>query len=51
MIKVRVIDSVRGFKRDFWVNNPKKIEWYRAMHEHNPKFVKILKEKEDANMQ
>jgi len=43
MIYVRVIDGAKYSKQEFWVKNPKKIEWYEKMAEHNPEFVRILK--------
>jgi len=43
MIQVRLIDSAKYSKQEFWVKNPKKIEWYKKMAGYNPEFVRILK--------
>lgn len=43
MIKVRTIEGMTGNIQEFWVKNPKKIEFYKKMNEYNPHHVMILK--------
>jgi hypothetical protein len=42
-IRVRTIDGMRGFVNEFWVKDRKKIEFWEALSEHNPNYVKIIK--------